>query len=225
MKKVIGIYTTNIKDQYDHTAGHLDRLNIPHDFKCIDDELKELKPDEGFGSPYWVQATVKKTEYGLNELNSIADGEILFYSDVDVQPLQHYSKLEKYLDFQDLVFMDEYHKKKPGYRINSGFYAVRKTQKTLDFFNDWHDLCLNPTPFILSDTKEPFSDQNILNKMLRGKELWRKYDGRFSVFPHEVVSGDCDSINSDTVAYHAIRISGSEEKIKKMENAYNLYSE
>lgn len=140
--------------------GHADKI-INYNRECIDDVFMEKNRDiliEQIGGGYWLWKPyiVKKT------LDSMKMGDILFYLDSGAMVRK---QLQVHVEFMDknsldlLCFstpfrekswtkkevLEEYFERDgmdvEGLQIEATYFLIRKTKKTVDFVQEWLDLC------------------------------------------------------------------------------------
>jgi len=138
--------------------------NIIHMNKIIND--KSYK--DGFGSDTWYNSIRNKIEFSKKIFDSLENEQCVCVSDSDVYYInsQTIYDLESYMqiNFLDFLFpLENLNDQSRG--INSGFFIVKKSEYTINFFND-----------ILSEnfTNFRYADQDIINNYL--KQALVKYD-------------------------------------------------
>ena len=150
------------------------------------------------------------------------DNDFVIISDLDVAPLQPYSKLLACRE-HDITFMRE--PKGHGgsfgpHLVNTGFSLIRNTEQVRAFFTN---VCSR-------NAKYPrLHDQDIANALLYGNLVGhpraRSYGlpsprGRplldWAVFPVSHVTGELEDVSEQTIAFHAIDAQNSTHKLAKL---------
>lgn len=208
---VNGIYSSQIESQYLLMKKHLDNFKLNYNF------IKKEFNIEGDGShltPVWSKAVIEKVRYCLDILNKMKDNEIAFFTDVDIMPLNTYEFLIDFLKDNDIVFMTDkennfFHKQ----QVNSGFYLVKKTKKSINLIKKWLDEC----------EKEEKKGINVKNQPILNRILL-DFDIKYDVFPLNIIAKYPNKIYKETIAYHAIYCKGNQEKINNMKLALDNYN-
>ena len=209
---VNGIYTPEVQQLFDYTCTNLDKLNIKHDISRVE-AFRNIDASGIHRDPLWKAVVLHKVIYGLNLVKKLSPGEVIILSDMDVQPLQNYSKLLCYLDHHDICFMDE-DDGRGG--INTGFILLRKTENVINLFEDWLHQCQ-----LQMSSGEFLDDQVTLNNCIR---VDKTYNYFINKFPVDVITGRHSQITQRSVGFHAIRCKGSKIKLKRMKLAYDIYN-
>lgn len=218
MIKVFGVKTDEILNLYDFVTPHLDAYNISYYFEHID--LTEDGPSYFNTYKYGLCLYMRCLQY-LKFLQSLKEGEVVLFSDLDVMPLQNYDCLLSYLDNVNICFMQE--EPKNNSTVNCGFILVRKSVESISLFELWKEKCEN---IFLKENY--LFDQSVMQDILNSG--FCSYD----TFPHSVISREPHLIYKKSVAYHAINVGVKDEsgykidkdnswKIKAMKNSLNNF--
>lgn len=99
--------------------------------------------------PSWHYFVKQKVIHAMNVVKYLNDGDFVLYSDMDVVPLDFYSKVPVP---QSISFSME---GKSG--CNTGFYALTVSNKTRNFLSQWNHK-------IQKSRNRPFGDQSVLSE-------------------------------------------------------------
>ena len=208
MLKVLGVKTDEVLNLYDFVIPYLDACNISYHFKNID--LSHDGPSYFNTYKYGLCLYMRCLQY-LKFIQSLKEGEVVLFSDLDVMPLQNYDCLLSYLDNVNICFMQE--ESKNNSTVNCGFILVRKSPESTSLFKLWKEKC--ESIFL----KENYLfDQSVMQDILNSG--FCNYD----TFPHSVISRKPNLIYKNSVAYHAINVGIKDEsgfKIDK-DNSYKI---
>jgi len=135
--------------------------NIVHMNKII----REFPSQDGFGSKKWYECIRAKIEFAQKIFDTIDEDDCLCVSDSDIYYINSKSifDLEQYLQnhFLDFVFPKE-NLKHDIDDINCGFFVIRKSETTRDFFD-----------IILSNNLYNFkyADQDLINNYIKKNNI------------------------------------------------------
>ena len=124
------------------------------------------KNSAGFSSKSWYECIEKKAQFIAQLFDSLNDGDFLCVSDCDIFYFDsnHTYSLKKYMDKNNLHLLglaehgDAYPENKFSAYVNGGFYIIKKTQRTKNFFKQ----------IVSTDLSQyRYADQEIINEILK----------------------------------------------------------
>ena len=216
--KIFGVKTDEVLNLHDFVTPHLDAHNISYYFEHID--LSDDGPSYFNTYKYGLCLYMRCLRY-LKFLQSLKEGEVILFSDLDVMPLQNYDCLLKYLDNANICFMQE--DPRNNLTVNCGFILVRKSVESISLFELWKEKC-----------ERIFLKENYLFDQSVMQDILDSGFCSYMTFPHSVVSRRPDLIYAESVAYHAINVGVKDKsgfrvdkdnsyKIKAMKKSLNRF--
>ena len=167
--------------------------------------------DQGsFQSKAWVDAQLRKVQHVGRSLRRLPEGTFVLLTDLDVMPLNPYSRLIKNMPpTHDLMMMNNYQK---HLIANGGFYLMRNTANMRTFVDRWirEMITVGLTP--------RNDDQRFLNVMLMELKK-RNQTLRWKTLPHELVTAKFPSrwVGPELIAFHAIGRPTARSKLQRMD--------
>lgn len=218
--KIYGVISEEVYPLFEYNKPHLDALNIPYHFEEID---LEVDGPSHYKTYKYGLCLYKRCHYYVDLLESLDDGEVVLFTDLDVVPLGDYNKLCNWLGPKiDICFMRE-HLGRP-HAVNCGFILVRKSANSMDIFRKWRARC-----------ERRFSRYNYLFDQGEMQSLLYRNMGKYKTFPMSAVTRYRNRVFKSTLAYHAINTGRPKKsqgvgvdnitfssKINAMEHARNL---
>ena len=187
--KIYGVISEEVYPLFEYNKPYLDALDIPYHFEEID---LEVDGPSHYKTYKYGLCLYKRCHYYADLLESLDDGEVVLFTDLDVVPLGDYNELPTWLDGKtDICFMREHYGRPKS--VNCGFIVVRKSDSTVQLFRAWLARC-----------KRKFDKTNYLFDQGEMQWLLRTNIIKYTTFPLSAVSGYRNRIYASTIAYHAI---------------------
>lgn len=203
------------------------------------------KASKGFAfSADHMRAVQGKLAFANSTIAALPLDDIVLYTDLDVMPLQPYSRLLRWLTWNDLVLT---HEPQPSitelHRFNGGLWLLRVSRATRALLHNWYATFLRNERLVSGEQAHLPDAVRQTQGLLRIRQfpqvvvLLRSFPWRGGVAETRRCSDrgryrDCeDLIAGTTVAYHAIaldhdrslsRLSGERQKIVAMCRAGNM---
>ena len=124
----------------------------------------------GFGSESWYKCIDKKNRFTAELFDSLENGEFLCVSDCDIFYFDsdHTYSLQDYMNQNNLHIIglaehgDIYPEGRFSAMINGGFFIIKKTQRTQNFFKQ----------ILKEDIRQhKHADQNVINQILKTQNI------------------------------------------------------
>ena len=185
-----------------------------------------------FNSDSFKKAVTAKGHYVLEFMNSMPDGTLIMYTDIDVLPVRTFDHLLDYMDGEarsfEFVCMYDYLDHIP---CNSGFWIARNTPTVRLLIARWVRK-FQVAPDFRPEREQVWLNMGILNEFSGHRfgckpefnvPTFSMWGGntcnttlRWGHFPPRLVTAKPEHIGENLVAYHATGVTGATAKLEKL---------
>lgn len=173
-------------------------------------------PEPVIGKERWRHVINARVSFILHSLDALPLGAVVLFTDLDVVPFRPPSKLLP-LPY-DITFMRE----PPGHGgrtgrhiVNAGFFAMRNGKNIKQLIGHWRWI-LKGRPNLM--------DQDVANWLLLAKPSTKMYHNvSWGTWPRSIATGLLEDVAPETCAFHAIFAVSDDEKLIRLNEAFDRH--